>query len=113
MNVFRVGRIANVVLGAWLFLSALLLHRTAHQAANVAIVGALVAVLAIVALYRLPLVRFISAPLAVWLFVSAWRLAETAGAVVNDLIVATLMFGFAVIPPDLDPAELHAGRVRS
>lgn len=112
MNVFRVGRVANALLGAWLFLSALLLGRTTEQAANVAIVGGLVCVLALLALYRLQFLRFVSAALGVWLFVSAWRFGGTAATVVNDLIVATLIFGFAVIPTDVDPAELRSVRAR-
>jgi uncharacterized membrane protein (UPF0136 family) len=108
MNIFRIGRIANGILGAWLFLSAVLLDRTDQQAANVAIVGGVVFVVALVALYRLPLLRFINAALAIWVFMSSWIMHGTAATVVNDLTVATLIFGFALIPVDVDPAELRA-----
>lgn len=112
MNVFRVGRLANAALGGWLFVSALLLDRTPEQAANAAVIGALVAVLAVFALYRVPFIRFLNAPLAVWFLVSAWRTGGSAGTVVSDLIVGTLIFGFSVVPPDVDPADLRPLRAR-
>jgi hypothetical protein len=106
MNIFKVGRLANAIVGAWLFLSALLIDRTPHQATNVAVVGALSATSALVALYRLPFLRFLNIPLAVWLFISAWLPGQTPISIVNDMLVATLMFGFAAVPIDLDPDEL-------
>ena len=74
MNIFRIGRIANAIAGGWLFLSALLLDRTPNGAMNAAVVGALCAATAIVALYRLPVLRFLEMPLAIWLFATGWRM---------------------------------------
>lgn len=113
MNIFKVGRLANAIVGFWLFLSALLIHRTPHGAMNVAAVGAICAIVALVSLYRLPVLRFINIPLAIWLFITVWLPGRSPISVVNDMLVATLMFGFAAIPTDLDPDELRGYRLET
>ncbi len=107
MNIFRVGRMATGIAGAWLFLSAVFIHRTQQGATNAAIVGALAFTVALVSLYRLPLLRFLQIPLSIWLFITAWLPGETPLSIVNDLLVSTWLFGFGSVPTDLDPDELR------
>lgn len=101
MDFWRVGRIAVILCGAWLFVSGLLFEHTPDQLGNALVVGATAVLVELVALRWWPQVYVIDVVLAIWLFVSLWALpGRSAGVVVNDMIVATLMFGFSVFPPD-------------
>lgn len=110
MDFFRVGRIANIVVGAWVLLSALAPSRSWSSSLDAAVVGVLSIVVAFGALLRFPALRFLNAALAVWLFVSAWIVhGGQPSTVAQDLLAATLMFGFAVIPPDPDEVPPRMG----
>ncbi len=96
MDYDRVGRTANAFLGAWLFLSSLVLRNTIAQQLNAGLVGAVALAAAIGAFYRWPSLRFVNAALGAWLVVSTWLLdTRSAATIANNLLVGTLMFGFA------------------
>ena len=114
MNIFKVGRLANAILGAWLFLSAMLIGRSHENALNAAVVGALCVTVALVSRYRLPVLRFLNIPLGVWLFWAGWaRHGGTSLSIANDLLVATMIFGFACVPTDIEEDELRGLPVRA
>ncbi len=101
MDYDRVGRIANAVLGAWLFLSSFLLRSTIAQQVNMGLVGTVALGAAIAAFYRWPALRYVNAALGVWLVASTWLVDTRFHAVIaNNLLVGVLMFGFAFMASD-------------
>ncbi len=92
------ARIANIVLGVWLFISAFLWPHTYTQMTNSWILGVLCVVFALVALSAPP-ARYLNTALAVWLFISAFAFtANSQGTVWNNAIVAVLIFFFSMVP---------------
>jgi len=95
----------NIVLGAWLFISAFVWPHTDSSATNTWIVGLLIVVGAIIALY-VPWVRWVHAVLAVWLFLSTLVFPHVdAGTMWNNTIVAILVFLLALVPGGLHPTS--------
>jgi len=94
-------RWVNVVAGAWLFISPFLWQHTPTSDANSWIVGPLIVIVAIVALY-VPQVRWINTALAVWLFFSTLVFAHAAPRTLwNNLIVALIVFVASLMPEGL------------
>jgi hypothetical protein len=99
------ARIANVILGVWLFISAFLWPHTQAQFSNAWILGVICVVLALISM-RVPAVRYLNTALAVWLFISAWALPHISVATVwNNVLVAIAIFFVSLVY-----TELPAGR---
>jgi hypothetical protein len=93
-------RIVNVVLGAWLFISAFLWPHTAAQRTNSWVCGVLCIVFALVATTA-PWARYLNTVLAIWLFISAWALpAISAATVWNNVLVAIAIFVVSLVPSE-------------
>jgi hypothetical protein len=91
-------RVANLILGAWLFLSAFLWRHTPAARANTWIVGVLIIVFAVLSGAR-PQARYANTVLAVWLFLSSLSIYHVTGATAwNNCIVAILVFLFSLAP---------------
>ena len=73
------ARIVNIVLGAWLFISAFLWHHSSAQFANAWIMGALVVVFGLMA-NRFAQTRYATVAIGAWLFVSSFFLPRATGA---------------------------------
>ena len=94
------GRILNIVLGIWLFISAFVWGHTQAQMTNTWILGVLCVVFALIAM-RVEQVRFLNTALAVWLFISAFALPTTSrGTVWNNALVAIAIFVVSLAPSD-------------
>ncbi|MGE5186646.1 MAG: SPW repeat protein [Acidobacteriota bacterium] len=88
----------NILAGAWLFISAFVWPHTLSAQANTWIVGALMFIVAIAALFQPP-VRWANTALAVWLFVSTWFFPHADTATLwNNLIVAIVVFILSLTP---------------
>jgi hypothetical protein len=86
------ARVVNVVLGAWLFISAFAWPHTNTQMMNAWIIGVLCVILTFVAM-NAPSVRYLNTALSVWLFISALALQQArASTVWNNVLVAIAMF---------------------
>lgn len=104
------ARIANIVLGVWLFISAFLWPHTQAQLTNSWVVGLAIIAVALIALAAPP-VKYINTALAIWLFISVWALpAEAAGTQWNNAIVAILVFLFSLVPEGMTTARGPARR---
>lgn len=91
-------RILNVLLGAWLFISAFAWPHTEAQRTSTWIVGALCVFFALVAT-AVPWTRYLNTLLAIWLFISAWALPSlSVGTIWNNAIVAIVIFILSLIP---------------
>lgn len=92
------ARILNVILGAWLFISAFAWPHTLAQRTSTWIVGALCVIFALIATSA-PRFRYVNTILAIWLFISAWVLpSESAGTMWNNVIVAIAIFIVSLAP---------------
>jgi len=92
------ARIANIVLGVWLFISAFLWRHTYSQMTNTWILGLLCVAFAAIAI-KVPQVRYLNAVLAVWLFISAWALPTfNVGTIWNNALVAVAVFIISLAP---------------
>jgi uncharacterized membrane protein len=88
----------NLVLGVWLFISAFVWPHTASEQTNAWIVGILMVVAAVWAMYAPP-VRFVNTVLAIWLFFSSLGFVhQNAGTLWNNLILAVVVFIVSLIP---------------
>lgn len=92
------ARILNVILGAWLFISAFAWPHGAAQRTSASITGALCVVFSLLS-RTMPWAQYANTVLAIWLFVSAWALPpEGIGTLWNNAIVAIAVFVFSLIP---------------
>ncbi|MFO7157016.1 MAG: hypothetical protein DIU72_010425 [Pseudomonadota bacterium] len=104
------ARIACIVLGVWLFVSAFLLPYSGAQFTNTWAVGLAVVVFALAGIASVP-ARFLITLAAVWLFLSVWILpGASTGAKWNSALVAVLLFILSLAPgqserPILPPAR--------
>ncbi len=97
---FAWPRWLNLVLGVWLFISAFIWPHTAASQTNTWIVGILIAIFAIAAMFA-PAVRWVNTVLAVWLFVSTLFIQHvTAGTAWNNCIVAVIVFFVSLAPSE-------------
>jgi hypothetical protein len=95
------ARIANVILGVWLFISAFLWAHTPAQFSNTWILGLICVVIALISM-RVPPVRYLNTALAVWLFISAWALPHiSVGTVWNNVLVAIAIFFVSLVYTEL------------
>lgn len=95
------ARIANVILGVWLFISAFIWPHTQAQFTNTWIVGVICVALALIAM-RVPAIRYLNTALAVWLFISAWALPHlVVGTVWNNVLVAIAIFFVSLVSTEL------------
>lgn len=98
-------RVANVILGVWLFVSAFIWPHTYAQMTNTWILGVLCVIFAVVAM-RVPQVRYLNTVLAIWLFISAWALPSmSTGTRWNNVLVAIAIFFFSLAPGYLESRE--------
>jgi len=94
----KTGRIINIVLGCWLFISAFLWPHTNAQMTNTWILGVLCVAFAVIAT-RVPEMRYLNTLLAVWLFISVWALPSmSAGTRWNNALVAIAIFFVSLAP---------------
>jgi uncharacterized membrane protein len=93
-------RVANIILGVWLVVSAFLWPHSPSQSTNTWVLGVLCASFALIAL-AVPKVRYLNTALAVWLFISAWVLPRVSAATVwNNVLVAIAIFLFSLAPSE-------------
>src|SRR5512142_2085513 len=86
------ARGASVVLGVWLFISAIVWPHGAAQQTNTWILGVLFVVFALVAMGS-PLARYVNTLLSIWLFISVWALPHgSEGTMWNNALVAIAVF---------------------
>jgi hypothetical protein len=101
MRTGQAYRIANTVLGLWLFVSAFAWPHTRAQAVNEALVGLFIAVTAIAGWAERSRTRLhlLNAALGFWVLVSivGFPPASTATAI-NSAIVGVLVFAIALFP---------------
>lgn len=91
-------RVANVILGIWLFISAFIWPHAYAQMTNTWILGVLCVLFAVIAM-RVPQARYLNTVLAVWLFISAWALpVMSVGTRWNNVIVAIAIFFVSLAP---------------
>jgi len=103
-------RTATIVLGVWLFISAFVWPHTQSSATNTWIVGLLIVIAGIVALY-VPWVRWLNAVLAAWLFISTLVFPHVIAATMwNNTIVAFLVFLMALVPGSMHPTTGRPAR---
>lgn len=95
---FNTARIANIVLGVWLLISALLWPHSDAQMTNTLIVGVLCVAFALVA-PRVPEVRYLNVVLAIWLLLSVWALPTASVATRwNNGLVAIAILAVSMVP---------------
>ncbi len=88
----------NIVLGAWLFLSAFLWLHSESQFTNAWLVGLISAVAAAAAL-RYPVARFINTVAGAWMLLSVWILRTPNEATLwNHVLVGAVMFIVSLVP---------------
>jgi hypothetical protein len=99
MNIDKVASIADIVLGAWLFLSMFLWRESPEDMVSTGVVGVLSVAFGTMAYRGYIWARWLVAALGVWLFASVWMLPRgSVGSVVNHLIIGTMLFGFSALP---------------
>lgn len=100
-------RVLNMLLGAWLFLSAFSWRHAPAAMTNTWIVGLLTVVFAIAAT-RFKAFRLLNAGLAIWLFVSNWVLPlASRGTFWNNAIVAIAIFCVSITEGVSERSERH------
>lgn len=109
----RTARTLNIILGAWLFVSAFLWTHTPVDRVSCWAVGLGVIVCATAAI-SVPAVRWVNSALAVWLFVSAFALPHVhAGTRWNEVIVALFVFFLVIVPTEVDTDRLVGAEQRA
>lgn len=97
-NSGRGARIASLILGAWLFVSAFLWPHGASQFTNTWLLGVLIVAFSLVAM-AYSQARYLLTAAAIWLFISVWVLPTTmTGTQWNNALVAVLVFLFSLVP---------------
>lgn len=88
----------SLVLGVWLFISAFLWPHSPASYTNTWVVGALIALAALGALFSPP-VRWANTVLAIWLFISTLVIDHvTVATAWNNAIVAVVVFFVSLAP---------------
>lgn len=112
MKAAKLARIANVVLGLWLFVSAFVWPHTYAEEANATLVGPFIALTSLAAWTVGPRVQlcYINAALGAWLLMSIVGFPpRSLVTAVHDAIVGALVFVFALIPiPSSTPSAREA-----
>lgn len=92
------ARFTNVILGAWLFVSAFLWAHTGASQSNSWILGILIVAFALLAI-AFPPARFLNTAAAVWLFVSTLFIDHFYAATAwHNAILAIIVFAVSLIP---------------
>jgi hypothetical protein len=92
------ARALSVLLGIWLFISALAWYHTPAERTNTWILGVLCVIFALVAM-RAPAARWLNTILAIWLFISVWALPHAMLATMwNNALVAIAIFFLSLVP---------------
>ena len=92
------ARFINMMVGAWVFLSAFVLPQSESTRTNSWVCGVLVVVFATIAL-RSPTARFVNTAIAVWLFITSFSFPHVSEATVwNNWICAVVIFFVSLIP---------------
>ncbi|MBI5545397.1 MAG: hypothetical protein HY901_16045 [Deltaproteobacteria bacterium] len=98
------ARVANIVLGIWLFMSAFLWPHSPQQATNTWVMGVLCVSFAIVAL-AMPQASYLNTALSAWLLVSAFVLPRVSSATLwNNALVAVAIFLASLAPREIPRA---------
>ncbi len=93
----RPARIANLILGVWLFISAFIWQHSPAQMTNTWILGVLIAVFALIAMSA-PGARWVNTVLSIWLFISVWALPSVnVGTMWNNALVAIAVFILSLV----------------
>lgn len=101
------ARIINIVVGAWVFVSAFIWMHAGADLTNTWIVGLAIAVIAAIGL-GVPQIRFVNTALAIWLFISAFALPTVLSATVwNNAIAAIIVFIASLVG---DYGSMHVRR---
>lgn len=91
-------RWVNLLIGIWLIISAFAWYHTAGAQTNTWIVGALIAIASIWAMFA-PSARFLNTIFAIWLFFATLVIHHGSTATVwNNLIAAVVVFVLSLIP---------------
>lgn len=91
-------RWANFLIGIWLIVSAFVWPHTASAQANTWILGVLIAIASIWAMYT-PSIRFLNTLFAIWLFFATLVIRHAEPATLwNNLIAAVIVFILSLIP---------------
>jgi hypothetical protein len=107
---FTGARVANVVLGVWLFTTAFAWPHSLAQLANTSAVGVAIVIVAFAGMSR-PRLRYLNSVLSAWLFVSALVLPTLSAATVwNNALVALLVFALSFVQSYRAPPRASAGR---
>jgi hypothetical protein len=100
-------RWGNFLIGIWLIISAFAWPHTAGAQANTWILGALIAIGSVWALYA-PGARFLTTIFAIWLFFATLAIYHASSATLwNNLIAAVVVFVLSLIPSP--PARARTG----
>jgi hypothetical protein len=103
-------RWANFLIGIWLIISAFAWPHTAGAQANTWILGVLIAIASVWALYT-PGARFLNTIFAIWLFFATLVLYRASSATVwHNVIAAVAVFVLSLIPSP--PARARTGGQR-
>src|SRR5262245_32659605 len=88
----------NIVLGAWLFISAFLWQHSQAQFTNTWVMGIIVTAAALISL-SVPAFRYVNTAAGLWLIISGFTLnRHTAGTAWNNVIVGVLVFLISLVP---------------
>ena len=99
-DVSRVFSIANLILGAWLIVSAFSWPHTFAAQSNTWVVGIAIAGFSLWAVFDRDL-RWVTTTLGVWLFISAFVLPSGSSMTLwNNIIVALLVVAFSLTEGD-------------
>ena len=101
MGIGSTARIANVVLGIWLFISTFAWPHTSAQMVNAALVGLFIALTALSALSAdaTPRLRLVNAALGLWLLVSIGAFpTQSLATKLESAVVGVLVFALALVP---------------
>jgi hypothetical protein len=91
-------RWVNFAIGIWLIISAFAWPHTAGAQTNTWILGALIAIASIWAMFA-PSARFLNTLFAIWLFFATLVVHHTSSATLwNNLIAAAVVFVLSLIP---------------
>ena len=108
----RTVRTINIVLGAWLFLSAFLWFHSGAQFTNTWIVGLATAGIAIAGLWAAQ-ARWLNVGLAAWLIVSNWVLPTTSATGWNNFLVGIAILVIAFLPATAAEEQRRRARTRT
>lgn len=91
-------RWVSLILGIWLIISAFAWPHTAGEQTNAWILGVLIAIASIWAMFA-PGVRFLNTIFSIWLFFATIAIMHSqAGTLWNNLIAAIIVFVMSLIP---------------